>query len=196
MVFSKRERIVFILTAAAIAALVLDRYALTPLLAARESATILKTRLTSELQATDAMLHQRKILGRKWREMLAGGMKARREETESQAMHAVRNFSQESGLKLSSLLTPQNRSADKTVLSEVSVHAAGTGSMRAVSGFIRRLETAKFPLKILSLQITSRKEGTDDLQVKVEFSTLYDPDAEQTPTPPTNVTAAMGGQDK
>ena len=196
MVFSKRERIVFILTAAAITVLVLDRYALTPLLAARESATILKTKLTSELQATDAMLHQRKILGRKWREMLAGGMKARREETESQAMHAVRNFSQEAGLILSSLLTPQNRSTDDTVLSEVNVHATGTGSMRAVSGFVRQLETAKFPLKILSLQITSRKEGTDDLQVKVEFSTLYDPDARQTPTPPTNVTAAMGGQDK
>jgi len=196
MVFSKRERIVFILTAVAIAVLVLDRYALTPLLAARESAAILKTKLTSELQATNAMLHQRKVLGRKWREMLDSGMKARREETESQAMHAVRNFSQEAGLQLSSLLTPQNRSTDDTVLSEVNVHATGTGPMRAVSGFLQRLETAKFPLKILSLQITSRKEGTDDLQVKVEFSTLYDPDAEKMPTPPANVPATMGGQDK
>ncbi len=196
MVFSKREQIVFILTAVAITVLVLDRYALTPLLAARESAAILRTKLTGELETTDALLRQRKVLGRKWREMLVGGMKARREETESQAMHAVRNFSHEAGLKLESLLTPQNRSTDNTALSEVYVHAAGTGSMRAVSGFIRRLETAKFPLKILSLQISSRKEGTDDLQVKVEFSTLYDADAARISTPQAKVTAAMGGQDK
>jgi len=103
MVFSKRERLVFILTAAAIAALVLDRYALTPLLTARESAKILKVKLTGDLEATDGLLQQRRVLGRKWREMLAGGMKARREETESQGMHAVRDFSREAGLKLSSL---------------------------------------------------------------------------------------------
>lgn len=196
MVFSKRERIVFILTAVAIAVLVLDQYALTPLLTARQSAKIHKAKLTGELEATDGLLHQRRVLGRKWQEMLAGGMKAQREETESQVMHAVRNFSQEAGLKLSSLLTPQVRSTDNTVLPEVCVHAGGTGSMRAVSGFIRRLETAKFPLKILSLQINSRKEGTNDLQVQVEFSTLYAPDDSRAPAKTGTVTAAMGGGKK
>ena len=172
----------------------LDRYALTPLLTARESAKILKVKLTGDLEATDGLLQQRRVLGRKWREMLAGGMKARREETESQVMHAVRDFSREAGLKLSSLLTPQQRSTGNTVLPEVCVHAAGTGPMRAVSGFVRRLETASFPLKILSLQINSRKEGTDNLQVQVEFSTLYAPGGSQTRAPAPAVTAAMGSE--
>jgi len=196
MVFSKRERIIFILTAAAIVLLVLDQYALTPLLAARESAKILKVKLTGELEATAGLFRQRRVLDRKWREMLAGGMKARREETESQVMHAVRDFSREAGLKLSSLLTPRGRSTGNTVLPEVRVHAAGTGTMRAVSGFIRRLETASFPLKMLSLQISSRKEGTDNLQVQVEFSTLYAPESSQAPAETAAVTAAMGGEKK
>jgi len=196
MVFSKRERVIFVLTATAVAVLVLDQYALTPLLTARQSAKMLKAKLTGELEATDSLLHQRRVFGRKWQEMLAGGMKARREETESQVMHAVRNFSQDTGMKITSLLTPQERSTANTALPEVCVHAAGTGPMRAVSGFIRHLETAKFPLKIFSLQISSRKEGTNNLQVQVEFSTLYAPDAGQTPAKTHAVTAAMGGRKK
>jgi len=98
-------------------------------------------------------------------------------------------------MKVSSVVR-QERSTSNTLLPEMCFHASGEGNLKAVAGFIWRLETAKFPLRIQSLQIGSQKPGADDLTVQVDFSTLYAPGGSQTPQAGSVRTASTGGEKK
>jgi hypothetical protein len=127
--------------------------------------------------------------------MVASGMKGQPQETESQILHAVDGWSKEAAMKVSSVVR-QERSTGNTLLPEMCFHASGEGNLKAVAGFIWRLETAKFPLRIQSFQISSQKPGADDLTVQVDFSTLYAPGNSQTPPAGSVRTASTGGEKK
>jgi hypothetical protein len=196
MVFSKRERVVIALTAAALALLVLDRYVVEPFWDARNEAKLRRARLADEMFDANLLLQKSRLMSDKWQEMVASGMKGQREGTESQVLHAVDGWAKEAAIKLSSVVPQERLGATNPLLPEMCFHASGEGNLKAVTGFIWRLETAKFPLKIQSLQIGSQKPGADDLTVQVDFSTLYAPGDSQTPQAGSVQTASTGGEKK
>jgi hypothetical protein len=173
MVFTKREKTIIAATIAALCVLVLDVYVLTPVLKERAAAEADRAQRLAELENAASLLERRRLLGPKWRGMLAGGMKRDPGASESQLMRFLRDWSADVGVNLSSL-RPE-RSAEKSKLPEIMVHAAGTGSMDAVSRLLWRVETARIPVKVRMLQLGSRKDGTDDLSLQLKVSTLYSP---------------------
>lgn len=195
MVFNKRERIVFVLAGAALALVLLVSYVLVPLWDARNEAKARKAKLADEVSTANLLLQTSLQMEAKWREMVINGMKNQREEADFQVLSAVDGWSKAEVMKLSALIR-QDRSASDSALPERYFHAAGEGNMKAVAGFIWRLETAKFPLRIQSLQIGSAKPGVDSLTVQIDFSTLYSPGGGQLPPAGGVKTASAGGQDK
>jgi hypothetical protein len=173
MVFTKREKAIIAATIAAVCLLVLDLYVLTPLLNERAAVKDNEARLVAELEQAASLFKRRQLLGPRWQGMLAGGMKPDPAEAESQLLRSLRDWSAETGVRLSSL-RPE-RSAEKLELPEIIVHAAGTGRMSAVSRLLWRIETARIPVKVKMLQLGSRKDGTDDLSLHLKLSTLYRP---------------------
>jgi hypothetical protein len=171
MILSKRERWIVIATVSVIAVLVLDRYALTPLLDAREAAGNQRTTLLGDLERSQAMLQHQRQLDPQWKTMVADGLKEDPTEAESQVLHAVGTWSKEAGLKLVSL--KPERLTEKKTLQEITFQAIGTGTMAAVDKFLDRLKTAKIPIRIRDLQVGSVKEGADDYTLQVRLSTLY-----------------------
>jgi len=174
MVFTRREKTILAATIVALCVLVLDAYVLTPLLSQRAAAEAGRQRLLSEFAKANSLLKRRRLLGRKWHSMLADGLKRDPAEAESQLLRSLRNWSVDAGLRLSSL-RPE-RSAERSQLPEITVHAAATGSMSAVSRLLWRIETARIPAKVEMLQLGSRKDGTDDLSLHLRVSTLYAPE--------------------
>jgi len=195
MVFTKRERIVFVLAGAALAVVLLVSYVLVPLWDARNEAKARKAKLADEVSTANLLLQTSLQMEAKWREMVINGMKNQREEADFQVLSAVDGWSKAEVMKLSAMIR-QDRSASDSALPERYFHAAGEGNMKAVAGFIWRLETAKFPLRIQSLQIGSAKPGVDSLTVQIDFSTLYAPGGGQMPPAGGVKTASAGGQDK
>ena len=175
MVFTKREKLIVIAAVAAVCLLALDVYVLTPLLEARDSVAATLAQRTARLTQARGLLRRRREVEDTWRGMLAGGMKHDPAAAESQLLRSLRDWSADVNVRLTSL-RPQ-RSMEKTELPEIVVHAAGAGSMDAVSRLLRRIETAKIPVKIKMVQLGSRKEGTDDLSLHLRVSTLYLPEA-------------------
>jgi len=175
MVFTRREKIIIAATVAAICLLVLDFYALRPLLRRRSAVVAEKARVVAELARARSLLNRRRLLGPKWRDMLDNGMMRDPTEAESQVLRLLRKWSTEAGVSISSL-RPE-RSAEKSKLPEITIHVAGTGSMAGVSRLLWQVETAQAPLKIKMLQLGSRKNGTDDLSINLKVSTLYVPPA-------------------
>jgi Tfp pilus assembly protein PilO len=191
MILSKRERVVVVATLIAVAAFLLDRYALTPVLDALAALEARKQNMIGDVARAGDLLERQHQLGPKWREMTAAGLKRDPTEAESQMLHAVQNWSQEAGLRLTSL--KPERLPDKRSLQEISFQAAGTGTMNAVSRFLWRIETAKVPIRVKELQVGSRKEGADDLTLQLRFSTLYQAPQRPLPGGAGNPAEAAGG---
>lgn len=175
MVVSKRERIVIITAAVAIAALGLDRFVLDPLLEGRSQAQSDMESTTADIGRASATLQREHDLAAKWHSMLDAGIKSQPAEAESQVLHAVRDWAEECGVTLS-LLKP-DRSKDKTLMPKVTLQASGTGSMEAIAKLLWQVQNAKIPLRITDLQLASRKEGADDLNIQLRLSTIYLPSA-------------------
>jgi len=173
MVLSKRERIVFFATLAALGILGLDRLVLTPLLTRYAETQVQRTRLKAELDRTQSLIARRRLAAPRWRKMMQTGMKRDPAEAESQLLHALRDWGEESGVAWS-LLKP-DRLTEKTRLPEIALQASGTGPMRAVAGLLWRIQTASIPIKVTEMHLNSRKEGTDDLALQLRVTTVYLP---------------------
>jgi hypothetical protein len=197
MVFSKRERVVIALTSAALALLVLDHYVVEEFWTARTEAKRRRAVLADKEFSDKLLLQTGREMGGKWQEMLArDGMTSQPQQAESQLLHAVDGWAKDAKIKLSSVVPQERLGSGTSLLPEMCFHASGEGNMAAVSGFIWRLETAQFPLKIQKVVINSQKPGADSLRVEVDFSTIYAPGDSQTPPGDSVRTASTGGEKK
>jgi hypothetical protein len=189
MVFTKRERTIIVVTLSVLGILGIDRYVLTPLLDRYEQSEVRRESLQAEMVKARSLLERRELIAPRWRQMVTDGLQRDPAEAESQALHAVQDWAADAGLDLSSLkperareplkLEPLRekptleRPREMTELREITLHAAGTGSMAAVSRFLWLVETAPIPIKVKVLQLGARQEGTDNLTLQVRLSTLY-----------------------
>jgi hypothetical protein len=65
-----------------------------------------------------------------------------------------------------------SRTVAGEIFNEVQFVATGTGPIAAVIGFMDRVHTSEFPLRIESMEITSRNEKADSLTLRVTVSTI------------------------
>jgi len=170
MFLSKRERTIAVVTVVAVAMLLLDRYALTPILDRRAQLDADRQRVESSLAQAGALFGRKKHLGPRWRRMVAAGLDSKPADAESRVLHAMRDWSHASGLVLTSL-KPEGTPRSHGLLS-MNFRASGTGGMRAVAGFLWRLQTASLPVRVNEVQIGSRKAGKDDLTLQIRLSSL------------------------
>lgn len=177
MVTSKRERYLLVAAVAVVLIFVVDHYALTPLLERRDRMRIEEQALCAEMEKAIALFHRRKVVAQRWDKMRADGLRDGAGQSESVVLHALRNWSVESRLDLSSL--KPERIAQEAQLPQLTVHAVGAGPMAAVSAFLWRVETSPLPLKIEEMQLSSRKDGVDDLSIQLRISALYLPEGTQ-----------------
>jgi hypothetical protein len=176
MVLSKRERFILIGTLAALGVLALDRFGLSVLLDRRAAAAARRNSLASELSQAQGLMAHHRLLAPRWEEMTRSGLKDDSGDAESQVLHAIRDWAEEAKLSLS-LLRPERLTA-KTRLPGIAFQAAGTGTMGGLSRLLWRIQSASIPIKVTEVQVSTRKEGTDDLSFQLRLSTVYSP---QTP---------------
>lgn len=193
MVLSKRERFGLIAAVAVVAILGLDRWALTPLLAARTKANHDRDALNADVRTAQDLQKLGVEMNSRWNDMVKSGLKPDPTGAESQIMHAVRDWSEEAGVSLT-LLKP-DRQTEKTRLPEITFQASGTGNLKALARLLWRVQTASIPIKATEVQVTSRKEGTDDLTFQVRLSTVYSP-GPPGPTTTASAPASLPGGNK
>jgi Tfp pilus assembly protein PilO len=180
VVLSKRERYVAIAAIIVVTLLVADRYIVSWFLDRRAKVEAERQSLLGEMERATSLFKRRKLMDQKWQEMVSGGLESDASKAESQVLHAVRNWSQECGLVLSSV-KPEH-TVGQGNLQEIMFMVAGTGTMSSVGQFLWRIETASLPLKIKEIQLGSRKEDADDLSLQLRLSALYLPAEAQAPT--------------
>ena len=172
MVLSKRERTIALATLIAVAVLVLDHFALSPILVKLDKLRADERDYTDKLTNANSLFLHRKATEARWNQRIADGLKPDAADTEDALDHAVYEWAQASGLTLKSC-TPE-RTVQKDRL-EVVLYVVGTGRMSAVAQFLYRAQTSKLPVKPEDVEIASRREATDDLTLSMHLSGLYFP---------------------
>ena len=134
MVLSKRERYVAIVSIIVVTLLLADRYIVTPFLDRRAQVETERQSLLGEMERATSLFKRRKLMEQKWQDMVSGGLESDASNAESQVLHAVRNWSQECGLMLSSM--KPERVVGEGNLQEITFLVAGTGTMSSVGQFL------------------------------------------------------------
>lgn len=171
MVLSKREKYILAIAVTVVTIFVADRYIITPFLALRAQVKAEKQSLIDKMEYATSLFKRRKLLGQKWQNMISGGLENDVSKTESKVLNAIRSWSQECGLMLSSV--KPDRVVGEGNLQEITFQVAGTGTMSSVSRFLWRIETARLPFKIKDIQLGSRDEEADDMSLQLRLSAIY-----------------------
>jgi hypothetical protein len=171
MALSKRERLVATVAAAAMAVLLADRFVVTPILDRSARVDAESQAKTAEMERAQELLARQLQMGQRWKDMIAGTLKADPAEAQSRAQHALVDWAHQAGLNLVSVKA--ERMQAKGSLGEITFQAVAIGPMSAVSQFLWRCQTEVLPLRVKEIQLGSRKDGADDLSLTMRFSTLY-----------------------
>jgi hypothetical protein len=185
LVLSKRERLIAFTTLGAIGLLALDRFLVEPLLAANTDLSTQIDGSRQRLEDADKKLKLRRNRARIWAQMQNEGLRRKDiAEAESQMMNNIRDWAQESGMNLVSVKpertetvsikpdTDDPNEKEKKSFTKSTLRVNGTGGMAQISRFLWHVESAQMPTCIVDLQISTRKEATDDLSLQMGVSTV------------------------
>jgi hypothetical protein len=193
MVLTKREKYIAIGVAAAVGLLVLDSLAFTPYFEARKALRDGRNQLRLDNDAALTTFERARKLRNIWAELQRGGLMVDSSVAESQSEQAILDWAKNAGVEVASVRPERATAAQKFQIINFSV--TGTGPLSSISKLLWSLETASIPVRITDMTITPRREGTDDLSVRLGVSALCMPPAtaDKTSIPPTADARDAGG---
>ncbi|MDB5172411.1 MAG: hypothetical protein JWO87_873 [Phycisphaerales bacterium] len=179
MVFSKREQQLGIIVGVAVALAAGYYFVVKPYTDRLATVSGQQKDTEEKLKAARTLFEQRIELRTQFKKMVAGGLKSDRSEADSQVQHALRDWSQECGLRTLSV-KPERETTERNFLA-LSFHLTGSGSQASIAKLIWAIETAPMPMRVDEVQLSPQKEGMDDLQLQLTVSTLcLNPEADRT----------------
>ncbi|MCI0498148.1 MAG: hypothetical protein L0Y36_00500 [Planctomycetales bacterium] len=171
MALTNRERMVMIFAAAAIAILLGDRYALSPILEKRAHTRQTREALQTEVKQSLAALERKKLLRQRWSQMQEAGLSYQIETIEGRVFRHLEESSGRAHLLLTAI--QPDRPTTSQQFGEVDFMVSGSGSMAAVTQFLWDIETSALPLKIKSLQIGAADENASQMTLQLKLSSIY-----------------------
>ena len=191
MVLSKREKIIGALAAAIIAVPALNSLVISPITTKMAVLDADIGAATDELERTGRLFETSKAARREWAAMARAALVEDRPRAESQILNNVREWAQESGISLSSL-KPEREEKEKD-FQKITFRATCSGGMAQIGQFLHRIQTAAIPVRITDLQLSSQRDGTDELTLSVALATIYmPPESERSPLPARGASASAG----
>jgi hypothetical protein len=188
VVLSKREKYIGIGVAAAVAVAGLYQFVITPFM--DQSNQVDSDMIVAKRQLDDdsTLFARKKKLEKVWKDMQNGGLKSDQSEADAQAQHALVDWAQRTQVNVTSLKS--EHAAQEGQFQVLSYEITGTATTPTLAHLISALETASIPLRVNEVQLSSRPEHSDNLQIRLTVSTLLMPpqadNSSKTPPPPSS----------
>lgn len=173
---NKREKTIAVWVGVAVGLLALDQWLLSPYFERLSRADELIARHESALQDGNTVLQTRLRASRHWREISAGRVMPDASSAESQLLNNVRDCAGRAGLSISSIKS--ERSEREKGYERIAVKPTAAGTMGQIGRFMYELKMSPTPVRVSDIQITSRKDGLDDLALSLTLATIYQPPAQ------------------
>jgi hypothetical protein len=172
-----RQKLLLIVAALAIGILAADRLVLTPLVRAWKDRSARITELRRSVTQGAQLLEREQTIRSRWHVMETNTLPTETSAAENTLLQAFDRWSEASRVSVTSL-KPQWRPTDEDYVTlECRVDAAG--SMSALSRFLFELENDPLALKVEALELSTRDNEGQQLQLAVQVSGLV----LQLPTP-------------
>lgn len=170
---SKREKTIGIIAGVVVAALAIDSVILTPLLERKALADDQIANARRDLDAAIKLIANDQRARENWSRMAGQTLLADAPGAEGQLLNATRSWGEASGLSITTLRPERNEREQG--YQKITIRVTATGTMQQVARFLYAIQTAKIPVRVSDMQLTARKEGTDDLSVNIGLATIYLP---------------------
>jgi Type II secretion system (T2SS), protein M subtype b len=183
MTLSKREKNIALGLGATLGLLVLYEVVIQPY---RDSLAQINTdykAAVSEYSDDTSLADRRVRFTPIWKEITDGGLSADQSVADNSAWNSASDWASSAGVTITSLKSGRTTDANPFVI--IGYHLTGNGSTPAIARLLKSFETATIPVRVDNIQVTPLKEGTDNLQLQMSFSTLClkaDADAKTTVT--------------
>ena len=182
-----REKTIAIVLGAVVGLYALDSYLLSPYLDRLTKADSLIAEHNQEVSDFETTKRRRVNAAKDWRKVATDSVKTDASAAESQLLGRVRECAQRAQLSLTSQKaekTEKEKGYDRILLK-----ASGQGTMQQIGRFLYEIQNANIPIRVNDIEVSSRKEGVDDLALTITLATLY-----QTPvTPKVAMTGSRSG---
>lgn len=151
--------------------LALDRFVYSPWSDSRDELTTQINTAKEKYHSDTAILTANEKAQTTWKTMLANGLTADTSAAQEQIVKNIREWAQSAGL-VPIAIKPDHATSDNKNYLKVTVRFTATGSTASIARMLFRTENSKLPVRVSEVQITSRREGTDDLQLMMTVTSL------------------------
>jgi len=182
---NKREQTIAFVTIAAVLLGLGYWYIFVPYQEAHASLTRDNADVMMQVTKAHHLFDDQKAANRKWGQMVQAGLGTDASAADSKILHSILDFAQNTGLNLS--IKPDRIDQEKQ-FKKISYRATGNGTLAAITSFLWQIRTSPNPARVTDITITNRKEGSDELTLTVDVSTLvYVPDTKDAAAAPVQV---------
>jgi hypothetical protein len=169
MGIAKRERLLVIATLICVGLLVTDRFVIGPLwnVWAERSARIRE--LKKEIADGEPLVERQDAMRTRWGDMKNRALPVDVSVAEGRLLGALTDWSHESGLHSSSFKTQWTTHED---WKEIEIQTAARGDIRAFRSFLESMRKDEIPVRLKSIEISSREDNGRDLSIRATFSSI------------------------
>ncbi|MBI5693573.1 MAG: hypothetical protein HZC55_26145 [Verrucomicrobia bacterium] len=167
---TSRERLLLIVVGAGVALLILDSLVLSPLLKAWQGRGVEIARLTKSVGEGRGMIARAERTQATWAEMQSQALPDDPAKAEQDLITAFDRWGRACNVELGSIKPQWKRGTNRYSLLECRVDA--TGSLSAITRFLFEVEKSNLPLRLDSVELTSRDENGSKLSLGLLVSGL------------------------
>lgn len=179
---TKREQMIALAVGGALGIFALDRFVVSPLMAAQDNAARLVAAEQKLLDDETRLIQLRSANERKWQEHKQKGLLSDPQLAVNQLATHLNSWAAEQNLQVGTMSmdpTPQpvNKPGGRAGEREPGFMRVGckfsvTGGMGQLANFLNRIQTAEIPIRISALSITTKSEGQDNQEMSLTVSTI------------------------
>jgi len=147
----------------------IDRLALSPFLEYRDSLLLQREAADKDLAEAHHVLQLEQDL-RPLSRSLASSLNGDPSAVESGLLHLLHQWQQHAGVTNASFA--RLRTVDSHGYTCLTFNVSAAGGMAPIASLIYRIETASIPLRIDDLRLMPKRDGADELQLRLNISTL------------------------
>lgn len=171
MKMNPREKLIAIGVGVAAGLFMVDHFFLSPLGTRLETADRIANQNRLTIAEGEGTLRNSLNARRNWKRVSGVNVADNAPAAESQVLNHVRDWVQQSGLTLTAI-KPARADKEKG-FDKIAINATATGGMEQMSRFLYSVQTSDFPIRVNRIDLTARKEGTDDIVMNIELASIY-----------------------
>jgi hypothetical protein len=182
VVLNKRERYIAIGMSAAVFLLIFNSFVWNPYWTGITDIQTQTKKAQDDYDAGQATLHRQARLQPVWKEMLSGGLRSDESLAQSTSLRAFGEWARYANVNFDSERAERavQQGQFYTMAFNVDFGVQQNNSERPITQFLWAAENASVPMRINKVTVSSVKEGTENLTVKLNLSTLYMPPDQST----------------